>query len=291
MVGFADTSIPEQKFQLVVDKKDLGFNLKSFGEKGYGLFNLQTLALTMAGESTSNEVAKAVAATRQQPEPISFEKKATSPATDVTKEPQPGTIEAPSKTEAPPVGVNEGLKTNPGDKASSTSSNPPAINKFSEEVDSSGLKLSYADKGGKKTDTIYVVIPSSTATGVSTTTTKPIASAPADGSTTVQMVIPGNTQQYNCDPASDEDFLKLRKKMASVSGDDKMIAQAAKAYKEKCFTTTQIRLLSTLFLSDEGRYRFFDASYSHVADAANFSSLQREFIDPYYLNRFKAMLR
>jgi hypothetical protein len=44
-------------------------------------------------------------------------------------------------------------------------------------------------------------------------------------------------------------------------------------------------------MSDEGRYKFFDASYNFVADAQVYSSLEKEFIDPYFVNRFKAMLR
>ena len=91
--------------------------------------------------------------------------------------------------------------------------------------------------------------------------------------------------------ADQDDFLKLRKRMAGESSDDNMIAEAKKIFKTKCFTTIQIRNCSTLFLNDHGKYNFFDAAYSYISDIENFSSLLAEIKDEYYQNRFKAMLR
>lgn len=46
-IGFAKNAYPEQRFEVTVNKKDHGFQLKHFNEKGWGLFNLQTMAITM----------------------------------------------------------------------------------------------------------------------------------------------------------------------------------------------------------------------------------------------------
>ena len=91
--------------------------------------------------------------------------------------------------------------------------------------------------------------------------------------------------------ADDDDFFKLRKKMVGENGDKNMISEAGRVFKTKCFTTTQVKNLSTLFLTDEYKYKFFDAAYQYVSDAENFASLQAELKDEYYINRFKAMLR
>lgn len=91
--------------------------------------------------------------------------------------------------------------------------------------------------------------------------------------------------------ASEKDFLKLRKEMAAENGDDAMITEARKAFKQKCYSVEQIRNLSTLFLDDGGKYKFFDESYMHVSDIENFTTLEKEIRDSYYLDRFKAMLR
>ena len=90
--------------------------------------------------------------------------------------------------------------------------------------------------------------------------------------------------------ASDKDFMKLRKNMASEETDETMIDQAKKVYKNKCFTVEQLRYLSTLFLTSSAKYQFFDASYKNVSDKQNFKSLQSEIKDEYYLKRFKALV-
>jgi hypothetical protein len=79
--------------------------------------------------------------------------------------------------------------------------------------------------------------------------------------------------------------------MAAETTDDNMITEARKYFKTKCFTTAQLKNLGTLFLNDAGKYKFFDAAYTYVSDADQFSSLQSELKDEYYINRFKAMLK
>lgn len=91
--------------------------------------------------------------------------------------------------------------------------------------------------------------------------------------------------------AAESDFLKLRKNMASAETDDDMIDEAKKYFKSKCFATSQIKNLSTLFLNEAGKYKFFDLAYQYASDPVNFRSLESELKDEYYINRFKAMLR
>ncbi len=303
MIGFADTAVPEQNFRFEIDRNDLGFNLKNFGEKGWGLFNLQTLNVQMAGAPIQgNVVVKAAPElVKKDLEQISFEKKRETVVVEkvVPIPPNPDTATV----------VSVGKKV---DTAAAENSNPPAvsqtvpapntqapvataakadsqgtskaINKVAEQADSDGLHLSFADKSSKTPDTIYVVIPASSSKANGGDTVKVPASE-------ITLKKSGSEPVFSCTPASEEDFRKLRKKMASVATDEKMIGIATKFYRERCFTTAQIRLLSTLFLSDEGRYRFFDSSYPYAADPSNYNMLEKEFIDNYYLNRFKAMLR
>ena len=79
--------------------------------------------------------------------------------------------------------------------------------------------------------------------------------------------------------------------MALQTTEEAKMKEARKVFKNKCFTTSQIKGLSTLFLSDAERYKFFDVSYNVVTDVQLYSSLENELIDPYYITRFKAMLR
>lgn len=96
----------------------------------------------------------------------------------------------------------------------------------------------------------------------------------------------------NCpEVAAEPDFFKLRKAMAAAENDDDMIAEAKKYFKTKCFTTSQVKNLGALFLTDQGKYNFFDVAYPYAADAGNYSTLQAELKEEYYINRFRAMLR
>ncbi len=76
-----------------------------------------------------------------------------------------------------------------------------------------------------------------------------------------------------------------------MTTDEDRIALAKKIFKQKCFLVLQVKALSELFKSDEGKYKWFDAAYPFVSDTGNFVSLGELIRDDYYLSRFKAMLR
>jgi hypothetical protein len=91
--------------------------------------------------------------------------------------------------------------------------------------------------------------------------------------------------------ATNGDFLRLRKKMATEDTPEEMIKVAKKFFRNECFSTAQIKDLSYLFLTDKGRYMFFDAAYAHTSDSDQYQLLESQLTDEYYLNRFKAMIR
>jgi hypothetical protein len=45
-----------------------------------------------------------------------------------------------------------------------------------------------------------------------------------------------------------------------------------------------------LFLSDEMKYRFFDAAVRYVSDLQEFPTLGNQIRDPYYRKRFDALM-
>lgn len=106
-----------------------------------------------------------------------------------------------------------------------------------------------------------------------------------------QKTEPKSLPNSNCTSiASDDDFMKLRKKMASESKDESMINVAKKVFRTKCFSTAQVKNLAVLFLNDEGRYRFYDAAMLYITDFSNFRSLGETIQDEYYKKRFSALL-
>ncbi len=91
--------------------------------------------------------------------------------------------------------------------------------------------------------------------------------------------------------ATNEDFLKLRKKMAAAAHPEDMIMVSKKAFKTKCFTTEQLKNLSVLFLNDSGKYSFFDAAYPFVSDSQNYKQLENQLAETYYIKRFRVMVK
>jgi hypothetical protein len=105
-------------------------------------------------------------------------------------------------------------------------------------------------------------------------------------------VVTSSTVNSDCKEfAENQDFLRLRKKMASEDNKEDMIKAARKSFRSKCFSTAQIKDLSYLFLTDEGKYMFFDAAYPHTSDSDQYGTLELQLKDPYYKSRFEAMIR
>jgi hypothetical protein len=133
------------------------------------------------------------------------------------------------------------------------------------------------------------------------TLVKPATTVITEKKQEVALQVPEKQKESNAKPvminsdckatATEDDFLKLRKKMAAENNDDDMITVAKKVFKSKCFTTDQIKNLSVLFLKDDGKYKFFDAAYPFTSDSYNFSSLETQLTDNYFISRFKVMIR
>jgi len=135
----------------------------------------------------------------------------------------------------------------------------------------------------KKKDTLTTKTPSQTKTQPATKSEEPKKWNPFAKNKAAE-------ETKKCEPAAHEDFLKLRRRMAERTNDDGMLEEARKYFKEKCFTTEQIKNLSSMFLSNAGKYNFFEVAHKGVTDKENFSSLQAELNDEYYVSRFKTLV-
>ena len=97
----------------------------------------------------------------------------------------------------------------------------------------------------------------------------------------------------NCNKYVDDDeYLNLRIKMnKGKRSENEMMNMAHKLFLKRCFNTRQIQRLSLLFTSEEGKYKFLDDAYIYTYDRQQFSTLESELKDPFYIQRFRAMLR
>lgn len=354
-IGFPQNKWPEYHFSVVINRKDHGYLLKNFGEKGWGLYNLQTLAIQMGtvgisktntGATDSKDVSEFTEilskaaddpSLKEKPVKPSVEKKIVSepiiakrdvtdtvkidlvtskPAEKAPKEPN---IEEKKVTEPVVAKITDvvaekkpepEIKITDNSYAGGTSYKPSVIKKWSESSTTEGFGLVYIDEdaAGQK-DTIRLLIPNPKIVEIPIAgmgnekkeekkfveiidTVVKVEEKVTDVKPVIEEKAPITLTKNKCEAkAEEQDFFQLRKQMAAGENDEDMIDVAKKAFKQKCFTTVQVKNLSVLFLTDQGKYNFFDTAYNYVLDPANFPSLQSEIKDEYYSNRFRAMLR
>jgi hypothetical protein len=91
--------------------------------------------------------------------------------------------------------------------------------------------------------------------------------------------------------AVEKDVTGLRRRMVGLKDEDDMVAVALKDFKQKCFTTEQVKNVSFVFVRDEGRYKLLDAAYPYVYDPDSFTALESLLSDPYFIHRFRALIK
>ena len=326
-IGFPKNEWPQQTLPLKIDNNDLGFLLKNFEDKGWGLFNIQTLKVTMASSTSANTLT-----TGAQNKTDGF----SNVLADVVNTPA-------LKEEKVEIIVADSLPSAKTQIAVIPAKEFNSVKIITTTLDNSGRSAKYIDSTENTIDTVQVFItyekiavenpvkedkpkgkkeeiksetkflnielrnPNSTSDTNKGKLTQDISEVvPIMQEKEARAVTINNeplkpANEYSLKPlsinsdckslANENDFLKLRKKIAAENKDDDMISVARKAFKSNCFSTEQIKNLSVLFLKEDGRYRFFDAAYPFVYDSQNFSSLQSQLTDEYLINRFKAMIR
>ena len=90
--------------------------------------------------------------------------------------------------------------------------------------------------------------------------------------------------------AEEKDFIRLRRLMTSEDTEDKMIDIAKNGFLARCYTTEQIKNLAVLFLKEDTRLIFLQASYPYSSDPYNFNGLQNLLTEERNIISFKSML-
>jgi hypothetical protein len=392
IVGFPQSKQPEQPFQLNIDKTEKGYLIKNFGEKGWGLYDLQTANVVYAatpsaivqGNSTTppskpaddpfanmlsnvtqDTTVKNVTVKKQEPKPDT-PKLATAPVKTEIKQDTPKPVVTESKpvviTKPPvqekPQKVDTLLQQtvvpmNPVVKDTVVKAQEPVqqepvwtapsktpiqqIRKF-ESREGVDCVFEVTETNGRK-DTIRLFIAADSSFIQTEVKEEPVTEIKKDTIVPVQQQVLPKTEEKkeeikqmvdtplvmkeqpkteptapavqvtkpaadpvtetkpaaipnsNCkDNAGEDDFMKLRKRMAAQSKEEAMVNEAKKVFKTRCFSTAQLKNLAVLFLTDEWRYRFYDAALPFVSDFGSFKSLGDTITDDYYRKRFQALL-
>ncbi len=385
-LGFPQNSFPELQFTCTLQGKDLGFALKNFGDKGWGLFNLETLGVVMGVQKSavpSQSIAKTTVKNSNEFGNMlsdvvgdsTLTNSATRSGTEVKPQSDTTRVSAGEVSGNQVSGSSQtATDTEPAENSVDSiaeQSNTKGIIKASEQTGETGTSLVFIDFNNNSSDTVEAFIPAEnapdsqnqdsakvqfpglsgkdTVKGVPSAEAGNIPEAPKqlqnvaveshpptdkienpfynpDGQRSVQSqpapdssltVSSGNQTVPISKPenppapetgnavsfgqgmvkndcvrmATELDLEKIKKKMVVESDATEMILDAKKILKGKCVTTAEVKNLGGLFLSDDGRYNFYEAMYRYTFDYGNYSSLESQLIDTYYKRRFEAMLR
>jgi hypothetical protein len=178
---------------------------------------------------------------------------------------------------------------------------PSVVTRRSESSTSEGFGLVFLDDSNGTVDTIRIMIPNQNTWSQKDPVGVPFSKKFLEISnvdTTVSETAPatlGETttahRKTTCNAvATESDFFKLRRNMATKEKDEAMIREAKRYFRKACFSTEQIRNLSGLFLTASGKYQFFDAAYPYVSDQDQYAALQTEINDSYYTDRFMELI-
>ena len=323
--GFPKDQFPQQIINLNIASADAGFLLKDFGAKGWGLFNLETMQVAMsnsAGNSgtittatnedvfsnTLSGAANTDVSVTKKPAPVVFEDLKKVVVKEETKNIKPvnentikkintsSDVDGKSYTYVDRTGINIDtinifIASN---KIIIPAETPKEIAVLKEEK----LELKKAKQESSETKPnkfLDIDMAKPAAHNMETETSAKLLQNKKSSIVKQEEVIKDKPiVSFNSDckaMANDNDFLKIRKKMAASVSDDAMLDAAKKIFKSTCYSVEQIKNLSTLFLNDAGKYNFFDAAYPHIYDSQNFGTLQTQLSDQYYISRFKVMIR
>ena len=100
----------------------------------------------------------------------------------------------------------------------------------------------------------------------------------------------GNNSACSAGSISDRDFSKMRNKMIGRDNDDDMVSTAMDMLGNKCISTANVKTLGGLFITDNGRLKFFAAIKKNIFDVENFSTLEEQIYDRGKKEQFRSLL-
>lgn len=304
-VSFPSTQWPPQYFTLQVNHADKGYLLKDFGDKGWGLMDWQKLT-TQFSQQPVTKIQPAVELKSDDDDFASLLAKASGDPSLVA----PKNI-LPKETSSKELFSQEPEKN----EVSITKESPKLKDTSVSEVQAIVQSASVIPSDSlTKTNTsnsldIQTAAPTQTVTVPSSVVTRRAESSTTEGfglvfvdtypngqSDTIRLIIPNKIQSITLPPhckelATVEHAAEFKKQLSLSAAEQKMITLAKQQLSIRCYSTEQIRGLSSLFTTDQGKYDFLLEAWSSISDKENMISLSTVFAEKEMADRFKELLQ
>lgn len=214
-----------------------------------------------------------------QPEFITFQSDSATPAPAV-----------PSQTQETSSADNPGLPAFDSDSAAAARREERKLRRQQRRAEKKAEEDSTLQDAGP-VNAVSTPEPSTPAPATAAVEPEPVSGEQTpDTSSSARQILKVNSDCQKIE--KQEEFQKVRRKMASRSDEEGMFRIAEKALTGgSCFMTDQVQSLTYLFMTDEYKYRFLEQAYPHIADPRNFPKLVKTLGTDYYRKRFQAMIR
>ena len=288
-VNFPATQWPTQYFKLQVNHTDKGYLLKDFGDKGWGLMDWQKLTTQFSQQPTlktipgtesklvDDDFASLLAKASGDPSLIAS--KPTAKKEEVDKATlRVDTISKKSEVVTTVVVEKKDTSVASFEPKPIEKKEPTLVNALSQTVSSSvvtrraesstteGFGLVFVDTyANGQSDTIRLIIPNKTE----------------------KVVMPSHCKEV----ATEEQAAEFKKQLLRLATEQKMMVAVKQLLSERCYSTIQIRELSTVFLTDQGKYDFLLEAWPSLSDKENMLSLSTVFTNKEMADRFKELLQ
>ncbi len=256
-ISFQKNLFPEQKFIIDVNMNDwgIGYSLKQ-NNNGWSLVNIvDSNIVVMAENEPENLAANKIESVIVKADTISIKSNLE----------EKNTIRTDTAVIVKTIVVTKSIDTSAAVAVVQPSANKRVVKTF-EKIATASIDQIYVVKTNKRFDTVAIFIP-------------------------LNEIVKSKAPIKKCTEfANDEDFFNIRLAMAKATTNDSMNISAKKFLEAKCYSVEQIKNLGFLYLTDAGRYSFFVMARPYISDSEKYTSLQLQFSQINWIEKFKASL-
>lgn len=299
-IGFPRNQWPEQEFLVLTAKKDRGFLLKQVEGEKWVLIDLQRGDSLKGAPRTEKKGNGSTQISRTED---AFAVALANAVGDQGIRDMVSPPDATKKDSAAYVVAQDSSRRAKGSISVSTSTvlmrDKPVVDgkpKLSADQSLAGVKMGKTDPSIRQVRevrsqaSVEQIFVEKTEAGEDTIRVE-IMTADTNDSAGFGIAVKGDNINRNCAAhASDSDVVVLRRQAMVLGTEEEMLKMVGEAVKQKCYTVDQMRRISFIFVTDSGRFQFFEQAYAWVADPENYAMLALLFAEDAYVSRFRQML-
>jgi len=293
IIGFPKNKWNALNYDVVVENKDLSFQLKKVDSSNWELYDEQIKQALLKNkidqqndlmEINNDEFSNVLAEVSENPK-IKQSRKSiqVTDSSSLKLETKTNVVE-PMDTNAIAVNIPQTEKNR--NRRSERKKEKQIIQKDFSYVDSTGNLIKYVISEEGKNDTVSIFIPFATVVKNDKNIPQQIAAVEKVQIDKTDLPKENAVKSPTINLATEKDFLQLRKQMILEESEDLMIDIAEKAFEKTAYSTEMVKNLAVLFLKEKNKLTFLTRVYKYVSDKQNFNALSTLLTEETSLRQF-----